>query len=440
MHVEEQTLHGKWWLPGKPEKRIYGILEIESSGGSKITLSFDDEHSHTELFPHEDPQLVGQRFNIPRLTGRLYDGKLVSAEAVICLLGGYTNGIIKFDCFPSYICIPQLELGGSELMLDEIALELDGVDDFIFLSGIKSKHDHDVDENKKLTSFKVDASFELPNTLQLFKNNDLLLHANFGFNYKPTLSELSITQTTKLGLSSTKPRSLQEWWDDILSLNCFICIIYGQPIPLKSIKSVKKVGDNKNILDFVAYSEPLPDKNYVYSSGDLIFRRIDAADNIGRLIYHFMKLRSRYHLIFDAYFSSKFTNAQYLTTRFFLIVTALEGFHRQLRCDHNKQKSGLGLKTRMKELFSEFEGALNHEFDWNNLPSKIARYRNQEAHILNVEQQHNANEMNDITIVLHIVFTVLFLNEAANRCDFTIPSEWFQRGWLSQYTIIKKMS
>ena len=185
-------------------------------------------------------------------------------------------------------------------------------------------------------------------------------------------------------------------------------------------------------LNFIFYSEPHKQIKRV-RWGDLLFKYSDDEKNTGKILYEFIKLIRKYSLIFELFFSSQFTAEQYTTVRFFMIVTALEGFHRQLRCNHNNFQKRLGLKKRLDDLFKEFDKISGREHEWGKLALDTTKYRNQEAHMSNLDPDRTGMaSMISVTRTLQAVFAVLFLNEAAKRCNFTIPPKWInERNWLT---------
>ena len=101
MQVDAHTLQGRWWIAGKPETRVNGMLQIEVSGSNQITLFFDDEYNGHDFFSLGPTITVPCIIEIPRLVGLLHNGKVVTADNVSCRWNGVVNGIIfKYACLP----------------------------------------------------------------------------------------------------------------------------------------------------------------------------------------------------------------------------------------------------------------------------------------------------------------------------------------------------
>ncbi|ADE40667.1 ApeA N-terminal domain 1-containing protein [Candidatus Puniceispirillum marinum] len=434
MKVEAQILQGRWWIAGKPKTRVNGTLEIEQSGSTKITLFPNDEIDSNNFFNFEEAKIGGRPFKFSRLVGLLHNGKVVTADNVSCFFSGMQNLVIlEYDCYPAYICISSIDFEKDDLKLSNISLEIDGLDEFIFVSGFKYKQNIKADAQNKLTGAVFEPTYSHPDRVQIFHENGVSLYAHFGFKYSPGFSELAIKQTTKFRLESEIPMSLSDWWDEIISLNQIVCILFGQPLPLISIQSSYKLNGKEETLDFISYSEPNPKRHIKPFSSNLLFKRSEEKDITDKLLKEFLKLRKEYHLIFDAFFSSKFTDNQYASTRFFMITKALEGFHRLLRCNNNKNRKSISLKTRIDELFADFEEISNCEYQWGDIATKVASYRNQEAHLMKTSQNYDVNDIHKITQTLHVVFAILFLAEATKRANCIVPAEWLKRSsWISQ--------
>jgi hypothetical protein len=433
MQVDAQTLQGRWWIAGKPETRMNGTLEIETSGRTKITLFLDDEHNSFDIFPIGQTITDQTIFKLPRLVGLLHNGKVVTADNVSCHWNGWVNGITKFACHPTYICLSRLDFGTDDLKLTNIFIEIDGIDEFIYVSGLKYKEDIKTDEQNKLTSAVHDITYTHPSHIELFTDDDISLHAHFGYRRSFGLSEASIKQTTRFRLNSETPLSLPDWWLKIIGLNEILCVLYGQPLPLKSVQSAYKLEGKEVFLDFISYSEPNPQRDIKPNFVNLLFRRTDAKDITDGLLKEFLKLREEYHLIFYSFFSSKFADNQYIATRFFMITKALEGFHRLLRCNNNKTRKRIGLKTRLDELLADFETLSNCSYQWGDISKRVTSFRDQEAHLMKTSQNYDASDMHQITQKLHVVFAILFLAEATKRANHKFQPEWLNRNsWITQ--------
>lgn len=434
MQVDAQTLQGRWWISGKPEIRVNGALEIATSGSTQITLFLDDEHNSRDFFPIGQTKTDQTIFEIPRLVGLLHNGKVVTADNVSCRWNGMVNGVIfKYACHPRYICLSRVHFGRDDLKLGNIFIEIDGIDDFIDVSGFKYKRNIKNDEQNKFNSAVFDITYTHPSHIELFTDGDISLYVHFGFRESSGFSEASIKQTTKFRLNSETPLSLSDWWVKIRSLNQILCVLYGQPLPLKSVQSSYELEGKEETLNFISFSEPNPQRDIKPFSGNLLLKRTDAEDVTDGLLKEFLKLREEYHLIFDAFFSSKFTDNQYIATRFFMITKALEGFHRLLRCNNNKTRKRIGLKKRLDELIADFQTLSNCSYQWGDMTKRATSFRNHEAHLMNTSQHYDASDMHQITQKLHVIFAILFLAEATKRANHKFPSEWIRRNsWITR--------
>ena len=94
----------------------------------------------------------------------------------------------------------------------------------------------------------------------------------------------------------------------------------------------------------------------------------------------------------------------------------------------------MGLKTRLDKLFADFETLSNCAYQWGDISKKVTSFRGQEAHLMKTSRIYDEKEMYEITQMLHVVFAILFLAEAAKRANQTLPSEWLNRySWITQH-------
>ena len=434
MFIEEKTHHGQWWLPESPDKKVHGELQVTKSGRCLLNIFLLDDCPRTDdslalkfFGTYRD---VGKHLYHPKFIGYLYSGEFVTLEQVWCVFRGERVGIhqptiYRFSYRPSFTCMSSINFETDEIKVDELYLDIDGLGYFINKSGIKHSPNHKDKEHNISCKFQP--------TVELFTNKEMTAKAYLEYQIPYIDFEASIKETASIILTYKNPRSIKEWKEDIISLNYFICTIFGQPLPLTSIRAQVKIDNNFESLDFIFHSEPYQEMKKEYSNrGDLLFKYSDDEKNTGKILYEFIKLIRKYSLIFESFFLSQFTDEQYTAVRFFMIARALESFHDNLLYN-NKEKKGPPLKERMENLFKEFDKISGREHEWGELASDIKEYRNQEAHISKLERNRTDMEkMIRITIILQAVFAVLFLNEAAKRCNFTIPPEWInRRNWLT---------
>ena len=430
MYVKKQTHHGQWWLSTAPDKKAYGALEIAKSGRCTLKLSLTSEQHLGNFFNIHNTQSKG---SYTRIVGDLYTGETATLEDVKYRPGSFKNNIYNIIFEPSYVFISYLdfkvnidELNKNEIKINNLHLDIDGIDNFIHKNSIEGLSNLlIVNEGKKKAP---------PELITLFAKKDLNLDASSSFHISQSQSKISKKRTTKFVISSPEPRSLSDWQDDILSLNFFICILFGEPIPLKSIQS----RELNKIFNFIFHSEPFSEHKIKPFFEMPLFKYTENEDiNIGELLYYFIKLRCEYPQVFKPFFSSKFSNELYEEIRFFLIVTALEGFYRQVRCNHNSSQEDLILKDMLNVLFKDVDRALDTTHNWNDLAKRIVPHRHETAHGIKNKKQPSIENMEETTAKLHSVFVVLFLNEAATLCKFTKPLKWNGKSnWLRLPPII----
>ena len=425
MFIEENTYHGQWWLPERPDKKVYGELQVTKLGHCSLRIFLTEDYPISEFFEtHRD---FNEKFSLSRFIGHLYSGAIVTLENITCVLSYTTSSAHQFACYPSFICFSSINFETDEIKVDELYLDIDGLKDFIGKSGMNFSH-------RSLTNVgdKYEGYYERQPTFELFTNEEMTAKAFLGYEISYPQHNLSIKETASIILTYKNPRSIEEWKKDIISLNYFICTIFGQPLPLTSIRAHMEGDQFNEKLYFIFYSEPHQQIKRV-RWGDLLFKYSDDEKNTGKILYEFIKLIRKYSLIFESFFSSQFTDGQYTAVRFFMIARALEGFHSQIQCNNNKETKDPTFRERVENLFKEFDKISGKEHEWGKLASDITKYRNQEAHISKLDPDITGMaSMISVTRTLQAVFAVLFLNEAAKRCNFTIPPEWInQQNWLT---------
>ena len=348
MFIEEKTHHGQWWLPESPDEKAHGELQVTKSGRCLLNIFFIDDCPWTDdslaLKFFGTHRYLYDRFYHPKFIGYLYSGEFVTLEQVWCVFNGPRISIhqpttYQFSCRPSFTCMSSINFKTDEIKVDELCLDIDGLGYFINKSDIKHSPNHKDKEHNISCKFQP--------TVELFTNKEMTAKAYLGYQIPIIDFEASIKETISIILTYKNPRSIKEWKEDIISLNYFICTIFGQPLPLTSIRARIEGDPFNEKLNFIFYSEPRQQIKKV-PWGDLLFEYNDDEKNTGKILYEFIKLIRKYSLIFESFFLSQFTDEQYTAVRFFMIARALEGFHRQFQCNNNKEKKISSSKKEWK--------------------------------------------------------------------------------------------
>ena len=429
--IEGQSVfEGIWWLPESQDIKAPGKLTISSDGSPELDLHIFPQNNHLNFFQmrHLLVSLAGPPIKVRRLTGWLTNGKVAHLEEVILTCKGWHNGIYLFNGRSKFCVVSNLDFGTDEIETDRVYVKSEGLDEFIRKSGFHYEMPPPTDAQGEHR-----VHFTLPQNINLKTDNDLQIEVVHSFTVSPEAFRANIEQFTSLKLLTSTPRPIGDWLGDIASISFLLSVNLGRHLPLQSVEGR---------IDFEGKEEKIEvhfDHGILRSQGrpphpmDCLVRYADDENGAGRFLYHFLKLRAEIAIIFGSFFSALSPEPQYIENRFFLMIRAIEGFHRQIRCNGNTKLKKMQTKQRMQSIFDEFNQVANASVKWSALADEVRKLRDQEVHILDLGENSDAQRMVDITHALLAIFAVIFIAEVAVRASFNLPEDWVKRcGWVEQ--------
>lgn len=193
---EEYSLSGKFWLPANVERKVPGTLTVCDGGNIQLEiLEAFNERGIAALDDHDLPRICG----------------LVEKEGYVTLENCFfTKSVHSFGVpAKSAIHVGQLICGvayeeGEEILLNSFCFSVEGLDEWIGLSGISAQYQDLPEMDIKFRPIKK-VQYELP--------SEMRLEIDYSYNLPgpPYWRETTIKQKAYLVIKSESARPLSEF-------------------------------------------------------------------------------------------------------------------------------------------------------------------------------------------------------------------------------------
>ena len=321
--VDEYVKTGYFWIPGREEKKIPGILTIKDGGDIELEVVglFDDS---IESLNRDD--------DLKRIVGHVEKDGLVTLDNCF-----YTNKNHAFGGISkSKVCVNKVLSGvaydeNEIVTFNTFSFSVDCLDEWIRVTGIKVKHD---DENKTAI-----ISYNPQESITYSLDNGMQLEICFAYTLpgSPTTTEAKITQQAYFKLSSKELSPLNEFTEIAYKLTNFLCFAIDTTVALKSLSAtsteIQRDGVNgkkysvpiKIYYPSIPYSEKEPNTSW----HRMLFTYGTIKSNAQDVLNNWLRAYEIMAPALSLYFSTKNGAQKYLDGKFLALAQGLETYHRR---------------------------------------------------------------------------------------------------------------
>jgi hypothetical protein len=320
---EELKLSGYFWLPSSPDKKLPGILSIIDGGDTTLEVVGNFDSDLTQFNDTSLPRIIGivEKKGFVTLENGFYKSKQINVG------GAIGKSIIIVNMVFAGIAYEE----GEQPEFDSIRFSIEGLDDWIGISGIK------VEPNYESRSAVI--SYEPPEEVILNLNDDFELKIMFAWTLPgfPSDREAKITQQVYFKLISNTPRGFEEYSSVMYKLTTFLCFATDKIVGLKEVigfsdKHTRKVSDDKTIpIQISAYYSSLPhsEAEPKLDKHRMLFRYPMIQLKAESIINKWIEAYDQIEPAFNLYFSTQTGAYQYLEGQFLALAQGLETYHRR---------------------------------------------------------------------------------------------------------------
>lgn len=438
---------GFFWLPEDPKKKLPGVLRISESGETTLEIISLSHPVGTMINEHQlgAPYLGELNRKFKRAVGRTKKGYVTLEDCFYYTQNFQSSGFTTSTIHSRIVFRGVAYDAEDEITFSEIKFSLEGLDEWLSISGI------DVDHNLGTDRWQQGSvHYEPPEEIKFSLTNEMKMI--FGFEMSvPTgfsITEARISQRAYIRLKSKKLRPLDDFLSLIFKLHRFFCFAIDRTISIKSVtgysSELTSDENNRKIPITIYYRSTLySGKTPEIYRHDMLFgyRDIrDINDKLEETFSNWLQNHDSFKEAFNEYFAAKYGAYEYLEGEFLSLVRGIEVLHRKSsqgtempeeqfksllsgilenipRDKHKwiKRKleyaNELSLQKRMKEMLKPFQYFYGNEAKRKSFINKVVTTRNYLTHFDGnlAEDAAKGNDLWTLSIKLEALFQLHFL-------------------------------
>lgn len=325
MRISEPIeISGFFWLPGKPDQRLPGVLNVSTTGETTLEVIgvFGDVMTAFTDSPLDFPRVVGvvENGDVVTLEHCFYKNRNIS-------FGGLSKSTIYANFF---LCGVQYDEGDA-ITFSEFRFSLEGLDEWLSISGLRVEHNWEEKSASIHFSPPKEVVYQLP--------DEMTLAFTFGWTLPgdPIVTEAKITQKAFVTLRSESLRPIEDFLALVFRVNNFLCFAIDETVSLDSATCyssaiTRGVGDGGKLkvpIKLYYQSTPLSDARPKIAWHNMLFRYGHVANQLEGILKNWLSNYETSEPAFNLYFASKAGAHKYLDGRFMSLAQGIETLHRR---------------------------------------------------------------------------------------------------------------
>ena len=325
---------GFFWLPADPDDRLPGILRISDSGEVKLEVSGvfgDPSFVFQDMGLGSSPPANGERPNLERIVGKVEKDGPVTLDVCFRQDGtlNFSGGLSSSIYHARFAFIGGDYEIGEELAFSELSLSLEGLDEWLSISGIRVEWD--LEHN----SGSIDC--HTPEAISLRISDEIELAFSFGLappSFSALTTKAAVSQTSYISLKLKGPQPIEYFLPLLFKLCNFLSLATDQPVSINSITGFLEretgTAEKPRVPIQVYYqSSPRSETKPGIQRHDMLFAYQNVADQCEQILTKWLESYETFEPAFNLYFASRSDALQYLDVRFLRLAQAVETLHRR---------------------------------------------------------------------------------------------------------------
>ena len=316
---------GLWWIPGKPDDRVAGTLDI--SGFAAITLELLGDFG------------LSSGTDLKTIYGETQDGKRVSlAGCFMSSQNSRSSGMAGATINAEIAVFGVHTEDPFSIIVTSAVFTSEGLAEWLWISGAQVKH------NWKRRQHIV--RYTLPKTRNYKIGTGLTFSIAFAASvpFGGSVHETKIVQSASMKLTMKQGFPVEEVFLLIYRLNSFLCLAYDQPTALVSVsvfspENVFEVNGRTVEQPMDVYYASFPQTERPPSRFNVLLPFKTIETNLHKILSMWLKLYDNLEPALESFFSATTENHPYGIERRFLTLTqGLETLHRRSSTDTVMEK------------------------------------------------------------------------------------------------------
>ena len=315
-------LNGQFWLPETPQQVVGGVLYVAETGRISADL-------YGELESGIDALKAGG--NYPQLLGNVEKYGWVTLRDCMCRSKTIATNSISTSLIDARLLIAGAHYETDEpLLFRAVEIELDGIDQWLGISGISVNHPSD--------ESPTTITYTPPKADRHVLNEGTYIEFTYRWQlpFSPALTEAKITQSASIVFNSSRPSPFEDFQGMIYEFSNFLSFATDEIVNLRSIKAMEilRNDDSQNLkrtTPLIIWYESLPynSKPGATAFHNILFRYKQIDVRFAELYGNWHNAYERFGPAISLYFSSRAGDHKYINGRFLSLIQGLETFHRR---------------------------------------------------------------------------------------------------------------
>ena len=325
---------GFFWLPADPDDRLPGILRISDSGEVKLEVSGvfgDPSFVFQDMGLGSSPPANGERPNLERIVGKVEKDGPVTLD--VCFRQdstlNFSDGLSSSIYHARFAFVGGDYEIGEELAFSELSLSIEGLDEWLSISGILVEWD--LEHN----SGSIDC--HTPEAISLRLSDEIELTFSFGLappSFSLLTTEATVSQTSYINLKLNNPQPIEHFLPLVFKLCNFLSLATDQPVSISSIigfleRETGTAEKPRSLIKVFYQSRPYAEAKPEIRWHDMLFTYGNVADQCEQILTKWLESYETFEPAFNLYFASRSNTSQSLDVRFLHLTQAAETLHRR---------------------------------------------------------------------------------------------------------------
>ncbi len=315
---------GYFWLPGKSDQRLPGVLRVSETG--KITLEV------IGIFGDTVAALADSSLDLQRVVGVVENGDLVTLEHCFYAkrnisFGGLSKSTIDANFFLRDVQYDQDEA----IVYSQFRFSLEGLDEWLSITGLSVSYNWD----ERTASIHFNPPQEI--MYQLADGMSLTFTFNWTLPSISAVTEAKITQKAFITIKSESVRPIEDFLALVFKVSNFLCFAIDETVSIDSATCYSKDitretvdGKKKEVPIQLYYQDSqLSEARPKISQHNMLFRYRHVANQLETILKNWLINYETSAPAFNLYFASKAGAHRYLDGRFLSLIQGIETLHRR---------------------------------------------------------------------------------------------------------------
>lgn len=321
--IREFEYEGKWWLPGRPQNEIMGMLKFTPWKGAILKLNGSLKDTKSIFEPFEPEIILGVSSTGKNIT--LY--KCLETKSDFSSPGYPTSSI-----HANIVFVGSHFPNSQDIHFGSMYVRYSYLDEWVNISGF----DIESFPQEKRAVIR----YKLPEPRTAVVGNDLKVSINFLTTISPrefVQTEASIKQSTQIEIETAEEKPFQECTRAIYHFQNFLSLAVMEPTYVLSLKG--KTKSYTRVIGEKAYRQPIEifyNQLYVPGSGkelladEMLFTFRQIENRFGAFLASWFEKRQELEPVYNLYFSTLYDSSSLEEHRFLSFVHSLEALHERV--------------------------------------------------------------------------------------------------------------